>query len=514
MATLQELSEEDFQKFANNKTASIEFFNLSNNEQTIYKANYKKNFSAEFKNQINQLVETANIDRKTAGQILFRAVKRAHNNNDFFIDSSNSASTKFTQIANTVKIDLQNGKYDELIQKNNLKTESQDINRSENKIVDFNNPAEKKAFFSNLFNEYSNLKTEEEKEAFKRINFADYDTYKKEIDSYLIYKTRMKELKEENPEMTHKERSKQVCKELGQTKEEMNINKEITELTAQNKELEKRLEEIKNIESTEAIEIQEKLKYNTKRLKELDKNSNKTKNKEEINNSENISANSQEDNTLNTNEFEDFFNDDFNNDESISIEEINSSENINTNSEEENTLDINEFEDFFNDESINIEEINELSTENNNEFTLTNNSSDPEIKKIEKGQINSFGMYIDNSNEEEFENTNNTIENSLIEIPKKNLFDKFKDTVFNIKDTVIKRVNNIKKSLSNLIKKKPEIPALNTAENNTPTLKTSETLSHVDGIENKTNPNINKDLLNSNKSENSNINVKDKGISL
>ena len=511
MATLQELSEEDFQKFANNKTASIEFFNLSNNEQTIYKANYKKNFSAEFKNQINQLVETANIDRKTAGQILFRAVKRAHNNNDFFIDSSNSASTKFTQIANTVKIDLQNGKYDELIQKNNLKTESQDINRSENKIVDFNNPEEKKVFFNNLFNDYSNLKTEEEKEAFKRNNFADYNNYKEEIDSYLLYKNRMKELKEENPEMTHKERSKQVRKELGQTKEQMKINKEITEITAQNQILENRLQEIKAIESPEEKEIQEKLEYNTKRLKELDKNQNKAKKTEEIKSSENINTNSQVESTLNTNEFENFLYD-----ESINIEEINSSENTNTNSQDESTLNTNEFEDFLYDESINIEEINELSEENNNEFKTpsTDKSSNLEMQEIKQGQINSFGMYIDDSNEIESENTNNTIENSLIEIPKNNLFDKFKDTLSNLKDTVSSKVNNIKKSLSILIKKKPELPALNTAENNTPTLRKSESLNHIDGIENKTNPNTNKDLLNNKKSKSTNINVKENGISL
>lgn len=395
-------------------------FYTENNKNIESKENFISSFSTDLTKKINVYLKDYKENKETIKKaltvILRTQFDNLHENN--IIDSSGQINV--TAIQTNLDAAVQKDYpeiYEKAVQVRQMKIQKEEENTnkdSSNKIVNFNNPEEKKAFFNNLINEYSNLKTEQEKETFKRSNFADYDTYKKEIDSYLTYKNRMKELKEKNPEMTHKERSKQVREELGQTKEETTFNIKIAENSAQIAELSKEYANLKNKKSTEAQKIKKQisdLKHENKQLS-FENNSNKKQ---------------------------------------FSLEY----KNYNTN----NT-------------SINMEEINKVFEIEDNNISESSNS---QMQKITDGQLNPFGMFISDLNQQEADNTNDKTENALIEMPRKNLFNRLKNAVSNIRKNISGRITDITKSLSSLIKRKPEIPALNTAENNTH--------SHTDYVE-------------------------------
>lgn len=165
MATLQEISSEDFNAFKNNSIASKEYYSLAEDKQKKYEIDYTSKFSEEFKKLRSQIMDSEQIDLKTAGQILLREIRNAHFQGNFFMDASgNIDRDKFNQIRTTIVRDIKSGKHDILLQKN----QKEKITNQKEK--ENNNPLEQKIDeIKNSLNNYNTLSDEEKQVARKNL---------------------------------------------------------------------------------------------------------------------------------------------------------------------------------------------------------------------------------------------------------------------------------------------------------------------------------------------------------
>lgn len=164
MATLDDISAEDFDTFKKDPTVSKNYFSLADDKKVKYEIDYKSKFTKEFRILKSQLMETAGIDSKSASQILLREIKKTHEQGGFLMQSSgNIDRDKFYLITRNIKRDVENGKYDSLIYRNKQNMENNTQKNENFQQFDLSTAEGKKEFLDNMYKDYSKCETQEEK---------------------------------------------------------------------------------------------------------------------------------------------------------------------------------------------------------------------------------------------------------------------------------------------------------------------------------------------------------------
>ena len=280
MATIQEISAEDFDILKKDPIASQEYYSLAEKEQNEYENKYTSKFSEEFKMIRSQIMDSQEIDSKSAGQILLREIKRAHEAGNFFMDSSGNVDRdKFNQVRATITRDVESGRYDSLIQRNQKvevakADEIENKNSFEKKMDEINNSLknytslseeEKRVVRKNFIHELSQMSDEDRDQAYDEFGI-DEEARKQfnklcECEKYI--EEHKKEFLEQHPELDENEDAAEIEQALtAQFCEEYDIEPqelaEIDDALDKSIRIIKLQEEINNIQNNNEIEQEEK----------------------------------------------------------------------------------------------------------------------------------------------------------------------------------------------------------------------------------------------------------------
>ena len=299
MATIQELSAEDFKAFQKDTVASQEYNSLAEDKQKKYEIEYTSKFSNEFKILRSQIMTTEQIDSKSAGQILLKEIRNAHKKGNFLMDpSGNVDRNKFNLVRTTILHDVESGKYDNVIHRNQV-AKVVKVNEVENKKIDLNTPEGKKEFIDNLYKGYSECKTLEDKIDYIQDNFGiPFDDMSEEQIDHVINAVGLRndimaieeQLKKQTPDLKDDEletmAEKQYAKDNNQDLETVKaINKDmkaLNELLVDKANFKDQKLDISDIDK-KITEIVDKLSLSPEELKKIqEENENKEENTQDI----------------------------------------------------------------------------------------------------------------------------------------------------------------------------------------------------------------------------------------